>query len=328
MEQAVRTFDNVTYDLPKTPCQVLVAMDCSPAEKFAVYASELNHQAKTKKITVLTAGHEIKLLPPQEKETIQVEVNGKMEELTQGKEQITLGSGRQATRIYLRKNDKVNSIAVIESPKDSLTVLYDGKNVKVMVGGEYQGKTCGICGNNDGESEKEFEGPSQCLYSEPEDFVRSYSMSGQHCAQVPQPQGKVRCPKDSRPAVDERNQLRIRTSVHSRRNPTGESTIINRRLNSPAAVNQQNPCQLMRTEFVVREDKVCFTTRPVLSCGRGCRSQSVKQVELDFHCLPKSSPFTQQLMGDAQKMPLTQLTNKRVDFREAVTVPMSCSPAA
>lgn len=54
----------------------------------------------------------------------------------------------------------------------------------------------------------------------------------------------------------------------------------------------------------------------------------MKQVELDFHCLPKSSPFTQQLMGDAQKMPLTQLINKRVDFREAVTVPMSCSPAA
>jgi uncharacterized protein YdaT len=85
-----------------------------------------------------------------------------------------------------------------------------------------------------------------------------------------------------------------------------------------------NQCHRMKTEFIVRDDKVCFTTRPILSCGSSCQPQETKEVEMDFHCLPRSSPFTQDLMNKAETQPLKQLINKRVDFRDNLTVPLAC----
>ena len=87
---------------------------------------------------------------------------------------------------------------------------------------------------------------------------------------------------------------------------------------------QNNQCHRMKTEFIIRDDKACFTTRPILSCGASCQPQETKEVEMDFHCLPRSSPFTQNLMNQAETQVLKQLVNKRVDFRDSLTVPLAC----
>jgi len=82
----------------------------------------------------------------------------------------------------------------------------------------------------------------------------------------------------------------------------------------------------MRTQYITREDMVCFTTKPVLSCVYGVPTQT-KQVQLDFHCLPKQSPFTQQLMIESERQVIKQLVNKRVDMRQQYSVPISCVAA-
>jgi len=90
--------------------------------------------------------------------------------------------------------------------------------------------------------------------------------------------------------------------------------------------NQNNECQRMKTEFVIRDgNKVCFTTRPVLSCGNACQPRDMKEMEVDFHCLPRASPFTQNLMNEADNLKVVkQLVNKRVDFRQTLSVPTEC----
>lgn len=84
-------------------------------------------------------------------------------------------------------------------------------------------------------------------------------------------------------------------------------------------------CHFMRTEYITKGDRVCFTTRPVLSCGAQCQPQQQKTMEFSFHCLPKSSAFTQQLVKEAEESVLKNIQNKRVDFRQTLSVPVSCS---
>jgi len=77
MEDYVRTFDNVTYQIPDNPCQYLVAKDCSPYERFAVYASQLDQDAKTKAVTIVVNGVQIKLTPPTQQNLLQVVIDSK-----------------------------------------------------------------------------------------------------------------------------------------------------------------------------------------------------------------------------------------------------------
>ena len=87
----------------------------------------------------------------------------------------------------------------------------------------------------------------------------------------------------------------------------------------------QNACQSMRTQYVRDNGRICFTTRPVLSCAASCQPDSVTQVNVDYHCLPMSAPFTTQLVKETERNVLWQLVNKRVDFTRAVSAPVSCS---
>lgn len=350
MEQAVRTFDNVTFELPETKCQILVAMDCSPEERFAVYATELDHEAHTKKITILTGGQKITMMPPQQQDLMQIEVDGQVHELTADKP-ITFNKANDLVRIYLRKtkSDAVNPIAVIENPDDDLKVLFDGKNVKVMIGNMHKGKTCGVCGNNDDETDHEFEGPGKCIFEKSEDFVAAYSMAGEHCETKPRAQGKVRCPKrDTRRQHDEQKEIRIKQTTQVRTNELGQTTVVDHSVEIPAGrrtgaqaqqqrhsqtrfsgesaerLQQRNPCQKLRTEYVVEGDMVCFTTKPMIACQSGCKAAGQNEKIVDFHCLPKASPFTQQLQQEADHAILKQLANKRVDFRRTLHVPVRC----
>jgi hypothetical protein len=373
MEDFVRTFDNVTYKLPANPCQYLLAKDCSPKERFAVFASHLDKEAKTKTVVIYAAGSEIKLTPPQQHNMAQVIIDGKTHELS-FKSPITVQGAKNDVRVYLRKtiSDAVQPIVVLEFDNEDLEITYDGKNAKVQVGSQYQGKTCGLCGDNNDETEEEFQGPNQCIYEDAKDFANSYALSGQHCASVPQPKGNKRCPAKAQHQQDKQGITHQKT-IKIVRGPGGVTKLVTEKIQNQQSQKQQqqqlerqsnieelqrkqqeqserqqarqqgkplsqfqqstlygaNPqqqeiIQRMRTQHIERDDMICFTTKPVLSCVQG-RPQQVKQMQLDFHCLPKQSPFTQQLIAESATKVITQLANKRVDIRQTIQVPISCA---
>lgn len=346
MEDFIRTFDNVTYKMPDNPCQYLLAKDCSPRERFTVYAAQLDEQTKTKTLTAYVAGAEIKLLPPQGQDIIQVIIDGKTHELTFRKP-ITFSRAQDDIRIYLRKtiSDAVNPIVVIEAKQDGVEILFDGKNAKVLLDNQYQGKTCGLCGDNNDEEDEEFVGPDLCIHDHEEDFANSYALAGEHCEESPKPRREPRCPiKES--SEENSNEHKIKEKITLIKGPTGttvhqkkETTIKKddqliykeeQKIRQDKPNRQQKPNrdekvirQIMRTQYVTRQDQICFTTRPVLSCAKD-QIKSTKQVTIDFHCLQKDSPFTKQLMVESETKVLVQLANKRVDYRETVQVPALC----
>jgi hypothetical protein len=372
MEDFVRTFDNVTYQLPDNQCQYLVAKDCSPKEKFAIYSSQLDPEAKTKAVTVYIEGHQIKMLPPTQYNLLQVVVDGHTHELT-FKKPITLKGNYYDIRVYLRKtvSGAVNPIAVLESDYENVKVYYDGKNVKVYVGDRYRGKTCGLCGDNNYESYEEFEGPNRCVYEDAYDFANSYALSGLHCESTPIPQGYKRCPikyheenEDSvtvikqkqvkvmgqygtttyvqqqvqqqpsqvvrqyvlqnQSATEELVRKQQQQSEHQSARQGGEPlTPVQESALYGANPQQQKILQQLQTRYIERDDMVCFTTKPVLTCVGG-RPTTTKQMLLDFHCLPKQSSFTQQLIVESHKTVIRQLANKRVDIRQQFDVPIAC----
>jgi len=373
MEDFIITFDNVTYKVPSNPCQYLLAKDCSPKERFAIFANQLDKDAKTKTIVIYAAGSEVKLTPPTQQNLAQVIIDGKTHEVS-FKAPITVQGAKNDVRVYLRKtiSDAVQPIVVVEYDNEDLEVTYDGKNAKVLVGKQYQGKTCGLCGDNNDETEEEFEGPNQCVFENAIDFANSYALSGQHCASTPIPKGNKRCPVKI-PVVELPGLTQSKT-VKVVRGPNGQITrlvkdnIVNvksqkqrqqeleRQSNmeelarkqqeqverqqarqggkplSPfqqstlfgASPQQQKIIQKMRTQYIERDDMICFTTKPVLSCGPQAIPQQTKQMELAFHCLPKSSPFTQQLISESTRQVITQLANKRVDIRQIMEIPVIC----
>jgi len=246
------------------------------------------------------------------------------------------------------KSDAVRPIAVVQVPEEGLRVLYDGKNIKVLIKDhQYRGKTCGICGNNDKEEEDEFEGPAMCIHEDAEDFVAAYSMAGEHCEAVPRPKGYVRCPvQNNRRPKDQRNAIVHKVRVQTIRDNAGQTgkqvvqTVVvprthPRDLNAGERTNQkerenrrENPCQKLRTEYIVEGEMVCFTTKPVNACNAECRATRTEEKTVEFHCLPKASPFTKQLQQEADRAILRQLANKRVDFRRALNLPVLCGAAA
>ncbi|RWS07112.1 vitellogenin-like protein [Dinothrombium tinctorium] len=204
METSVRTFDNVTFTFPESNCQYLVAMDCSPYERWAIFATKLDSFANTKKVTILTGGKELKLMPAQQPESAQITIDGKTKEITTKKHEVFC-SVRNCLKVYLHpsKSYFIPPVIVIEDSRNEILIKYDGKKLKVEVSQYYKGKTCGICGDNNGENENEFVGPNLCFCDRVDDFVNSYSLLRENCSKVITQKGKVKCP-DRVPGVGSR----------------------------------------------------------------------------------------------------------------------------
>jgi len=274
-------------------------------------------------------------------------------------------------------SDAVNPIIVVDNEFNDLQVKYDGKNVKITVGSQYQGKLCGLCGDNNDETEQEFQGPDMCVYEDAEDFAQSYALAGQHCAQSPVPKGQKRCPQKNSQESQESQESGIVEKKETKTviGPNGQSTIVRQQIQQQlnqqqrseviesqsnaeelkrqqqqqvenqmarqegqplsqsqqqalygATPQQQKLIQRLRTQYIQRDDMICFTTKPVLACVQG-QATALKQVKVDFHCLPKTSPFTQQLIVESEKQVIKQLVNKRVDLRQQIDVPVACVAA-
>jgi len=88
---------------------------------------------------------------------------------------------------------------------------------------------------------------------------------------------------------------------------------------------QKERCHFMKTDYIIKGNRVCFTTRPVLSCGGQCKPQQQKTMEFSFHCLPAAEPFTQSLINQASFEVLRNIANKRVDLRQPHSVPVACA---
>lgn len=85
-------------------------------------------------------------------------------------------------------------------------------------------------------------------------------------------------------------------------------------------------CNTYRTQIITKDDKICFTIRPVPTCSSGCKSVVTKLKEYQLYCLPKndSSLGMKKRIEQGANPDLSQRTPTD---NEMISVPLECVAA-
>ena len=164
-----------------------------------------------------------------------------------------------------RSKDKV---VILKSSK--ISVLFDGKKVKLHGSNLLKNKTCGLCGNNNNKKIACVPSPRQCLLSKPELEVASYrvSLPSKQCSPLP---GHLRA------ELERENERCIK---FSQKTTSGiySTYIQSESLYSPGE------CMKHHHEIVDKytRDELCFSMIPILECGSSCHPVGVREKRVSF----------------------------------------------
>lgn len=179
----VQTFDNLTYSLPQidAKCFAVISADCSSEHNFLVVASKDNELITHK--VFLNHKFKIEFIPSNE--SISVTVNGNQISVSKTEpyiQTITFNSKEVETFLITFNG----AYYTLDARKLFGVVLNtDGQGYSLEVDRYYTGKVCGICGDNNGDSNYEFKGANGQTYKHSNPFVYSYVIPDNEC--VPQP---------------------------------------------------------------------------------------------------------------------------------------------
>jgi len=174
----VNTFDNVTYRFNEhvsSDCYQVLAKDCSGREPVAVLAKDITAE-KTDLVLLLGGQTKIELNHPS----------------TQQRPSKLFGRGKFEVEINDQKVDSLphrviskdgEEIARIEEMHEGGIQVYaqqfqlatNGKWIHIQASNSLRNRTCGLCGDFDGERIGEFRGPKDCALSSGSLLVAAYS---------------------------------------------------------------------------------------------------------------------------------------------------------
>lgn len=192
--EIVTTFDNLTFTLPAIGdgCLKLLAKDCSPEKNFIVLGAKVG-SGKLVKVYVAKK-YKIEFIPDKEGKAVgEVKINGDTvpsDELlgsSANKQPVTrpikLGQADQTDAFSIDFN---GSFYTLSSKLYKFSVSTDGTWIMIHQSKYYAGKSCGICGDANGEQQLEFKSPSSSrkVCKNSTDFAWSYVLPST-CASKP-----------------------------------------------------------------------------------------------------------------------------------------------
>merc|ERR1712066_100796 len=170
----ISTFDNRTTKADMDDCFHLLSGDCSKAMSYGALVRSLESSSSyspesKKEVKIFIGRTDITMRP--EGEHVIVKVNGSPIEVpTVERHSIRGEEGHIIAKIIMSK-DKV---VILKSSK--ISVLFDGKRVKLEGSNLLKNKLCGLCGDNN-KKIGDVPSPRQCLLSKPKLEVASYRVS-------------------------------------------------------------------------------------------------------------------------------------------------------
>ncbi|NXQ63040.1 VIT2 protein, partial [Anthoscopus minutus] len=172
-QNKITTFNVIefNYSMPANCYHVLV-QDCSPELKYLVLAKRLEGSAELTAISVRVAGHEVDMYVSNG--LIQLKIDG-----VQAPKDLPYTSNSAASMLISSEKKGLT----LKAPDYGIDKLYyDGHRFEIQVPFWMAGKTCGICGKYDGETEREYQTPSGYLVKDPVSFGHSWIISEDPCA--------------------------------------------------------------------------------------------------------------------------------------------------
>jgi len=289
----ISTFDNVTYKFSKDVahnCEHVLTKDCSG--KFPMAVLVRNIHTDTKVVTILLGGKtKIEILPVSGMRFLRnvegkvvVKVNGEVVEnlpktihLVENKEK------------FLAKIEKmVNGGIQVITPR--VRVATDLTRVVVIGHNDYRNRTCGLCGNFDGEKIAELRSPKNCPLSTGSLLVASYAFPPLHTQErntcVVRPEIKKLivdeeqdCLKSRRLTMTEKVAFFDDESMESTKTIMDDMTL----------VNDDTDCYLNeRLSREVEHLGVCRTEKKILKCKPECFAKDVQTKKLWFDCFDRT----------------------------------------
>merc|ERR1712066_195347 len=294
-------------------CFHLLSGDCSKAMSYGVLVRSLESSSSyspesMKEVKVFIGRTDITMRP--EGEHVTVKVNGSPIEVPTVESHTIKGEHGQIIAKIIMSKDKV---VILKSSK--ISVLFDGKKVKLEGSNLLKNKTCGLCGNNNNKKVACVPSPGQCVLSKPELEVASYrvSLPSKQCSPLP---GLLR-------AELERETERC-LKVFQKPTRGMYSTYI-----QSESLYSQGECMKHHHEIVDKytRNELCFSMIPILECGSSCHPVGVREKRVSFTCMSKSDRRTQHIAEKIRRGEVVhELKNLPVTYSVERPVPIECKP--
>ncbi|XP_077500877.1 uncharacterized protein LOC144111447 [Amblyomma americanum] len=326
----LKTFDNVTLPLETLKKQVphVLVRHAVDDPEFLVLLQQESEEVQTLQV-VLKNQTLLKVLPPKDQTSYEVEVNGTLLTVEPLKSHVLQYYTNFSSQVllYVTVHRDAAPTLWLKVRDTGLLLAYNGSSVLVKVTRpKYTGTLAGLCGDNNKEFHYELVTPEKCVVTEVEDFLNSYSLEPEQVLK-----GQLFCPLGVTPKVG------TPYSSHSSRPHSKISKIMGKIRGTKHHRVPQEPvepyslatpeCITERRKIIYEQGKICMSIKKVTACKRGCKASSTEKKELEFICLDQSQPELKKMLKDAQSKRDIDLALKDIPtIKKIVDVPVDCVP--
>nr|AGQ57040.1 vitellogenin 2 [Amblyomma hebraeum] len=328
----LKTFDNVTLPLETLKKQVphVLVRHTVDDPEFVVLLQQDSEEVQTLQV-VLKNQTLVKVLPPKDETSYEVEVNGTLLTVEPLKSHVLQYYTNYSSQVllYVTTHSNAGPTLWLQVRDSGLLLAYNGSSVLVKVmRPKYTGTLAGLCGDNNKEYFDEYVTPEKCVVTEVEDFLNSYSLEPEQVlkGQLFCPPGvtpKVGTPYSSRPSTKISKISKFMDKVRGRKHhkvPHESDDVETYALATPE-------CLTERRKIIYESGKLCLSLKKVTACKRGCKATTTKQEELEFVCLNEDQPKLKKMLKDAQSkrdldLPLLDIPT----VKKTVDIPVDCIP--
>lgn len=249
----------------------------------------------------------------------------------------------------------------VELRDDTLELTYDGARVKLQADRTYRKNVRGICGTFTGEKETDMKSPKNCILRRPRHFIASWALVDEKSeGPAKNWQSEAReatCVKENilygnviseseagrKRAAKQADKLMTSSSSESDDSSSSsksssstsssseESNELKRtmKINKHARMyNNKNECRtLLQTQYARVGDKICFSTRQLPICTKGCKSQDKAPRKVDAFCLHEKEAAAQMYLKNIKEGANPSMYKYKSNAQVSFNLPQECVSA-
>merc|ERR1712038_2238353 len=309
----ISSFDNRTTKAEMDDCFHLLSGDCSKAMSYGVLVRSLESSSSystesKKEVKVFIGSTDVTM--KLEDEHVIVKVNGSPIEVPRSERHTIMGREGHIVAKIVKSKDNV---VILKSSK--ISVLFDGKRVKLEGSNLMKNKLCGLCGDNNNNKLGDVPSPRKCLLSSPKLELASYrvSLPSKSCSPLP---------TQVEEELERENERCMKFSSKPTSGMSSSISILSESLSGSESMKHYH-------EIVDKHSRneLCFSRIPILECGPSSHPVGVREKRVSFTCMSKSDRRTMHIAEKIRSGEvLPELKNLPESFSVEKAVPVECKP--